>query len=117
MAGGHAATTIYHVADGVLAPALTPHGALVPEVVERWRGFAARFRRRAPGRVLLPGLSYWRELRIRYVTALCALPGLGDGRDKSPVPLPANDGLQRMAKGVPPMAGAQYLTATMLAEL
>jgi non-specific serine/threonine protein kinase len=110
MAGGHAATTIYHVADGVLAPALTPHGALVlrssSDGVALPPGLGAAlqavFRPGSRhgllaldadhvGAVLPPGLSYWRELRIPYVTALCALPGLGDGRDKPPVRLPANE--------------------------
>ncbi len=69
------------------------------------------------GAVLPPVLSYWRELGARYVTALCALPGLGDGRAKPAVPLPAADALQCMAAGVPPMAGAEYLTAAVLADL
>ena len=57
------------------------------------------------GAALPPVLSYWRELGVRYVTALCALSGLGDGGAKSAVPLPGDDALQRMAAGVPPMAG------------
>jgi non-specific serine/threonine protein kinase len=31
------------------------------------------------GTALPPVLSYWRELGARYVTALCALPGIGEG--------------------------------------
>ena len=34
------------------------------------------------GTALPPVLSWWRELGTRYVTALCALPGLGDARRK-----------------------------------
>jgi uncharacterized membrane protein YfbV (UPF0208 family) len=30
--------------------------------------------------VLPPVLSYWRELGMRYMTALCALPSVGDGQ-------------------------------------
>ena len=52
------------------------------------------------GATLPPVLSYWRELGVRYVTALCALPGLGDNRPKPPVPLPADDALQHMAAGL-----------------
>ena len=31
------------------------------------------------GTALPPVLSYWRDFGARYVTALCALPGLGEG--------------------------------------
>ena len=34
------------------------------------------------GTALPPVLSYWREFGARYVTALCALPGLGEARRK-----------------------------------
>jgi non-specific serine/threonine protein kinase len=69
------------------------------------------------GAVLPPVLSYWRELGARYVAALCALPGLGDGGAKPAVPLPAQEALARMAAGVPPMAGAEYFNAAVLADL
>jgi non-specific serine/threonine protein kinase len=124
----------------VLAPVLTPHGALAlrpsNDGVALPPGLGAQLQAafaRGSGHGLLalgadlvgaalpPVLSYWRELGVRYVTALCALPGLGDGRAtsavKSGVPLPADDALQRMAAGVPPMAGAEYLTAAVLADL
>ncbi|HKD45244.1 MAG TPA: DEAD/DEAH box helicase, partial [Candidatus Angelobacter sp.] len=67
--------------------------------------------------VLPPVLSYWREFGGRYVTALCALPGIGESRAKPPVPAPANSELEQMAFAVPPMAGAEYLTTTVLADL
>jgi non-specific serine/threonine protein kinase len=69
------------------------------------------------GTVLPSVLSYWREFGGRYVTALCALPGIGEGRAKPPVPAPANPELEQMVLAVPPMAGAEYLTATLLADL
>ena len=69
------------------------------------------------GTALPPVLSYWRELGVRYVTALCALPGVGDGRTKPPVPIPADGELDKMAAAVPPMTGAEYLTAAVLADL
>ena len=69
------------------------------------------------GTALPPVLSYWRELGVCYVTALCALPGVGDGRTKSPVPIPADGELDKMAAAVPPMTGAEYLTAAVLADL
>jgi non-specific serine/threonine protein kinase len=69
------------------------------------------------GAVLPPVLSYWRELATRYMTALCALPGIGEGRTKSPVPAPVEEELSKMAAAAPPMTGAEYLTAAALAEL
>ena len=69
------------------------------------------------GTVLPPVLSYWRELGVRYVTALCALPDVGDGRTKPPMPIPADGELDTMAAAVPPMIGAEYLTTTVLADL
>src|SRR5450756_1682526 len=69
------------------------------------------------GTALPPVLAYWRELGVRYVTALCALPGVGDGRTKPPMPIPADGELDKMATAVPPMTGAEYLTAAVLADL
>src|ERR1700722_1877561 len=67
--------------------------------------------------VLPPVLSYWREVGMRYMTALCALPSVGDGRTKPPVPIPADGELDTMAAAVPPMTGAEYLTTSVLANL
>ncbi|MFZ1104936.1 MAG: DEAD/DEAH box helicase, partial [Hyphomicrobiaceae bacterium] len=119
-----------------LAPVLTPHGALAlrpsDDGVALPRGLGAQLKAafaRGSGHGLLalgadhvgaalpPVLSYWRELGVRYVTALCALPGLGDGRAKPAVPLPADDALRHTAAGVPPMPGAEYMTAAVLADL
>src|SRR6266702_698145 len=66
---------------------------------------------------LPPVLSYWRELGMRYMTALCALPSVGDGRTKPPVPIPTDGELDTMAAAVPPMTGAEYLTTSVLATL
>jgi non-specific serine/threonine protein kinase len=120
----------------MLEPVLTPHGALAlrpsnngvalpPGLGAQLQAAFARgsghgllaLGANHVGAALPPVLSYWRELGVRYVTALCALPGLGDSRAKPAVPLPADDALQRMAAGVPPMAGAEYLTAALLADL
>ena len=119
-----------------LAPALSPHGMLAlrqaedapplePELGARLeRAFA-----RGPGHGLLvlgadevgtvlPAmLSYWRAFGVRYVTALCALPGIGEARTKPPVPVPADGELAGMAASVPPMTGAEYVTPDVLAEL
>jgi non-specific serine/threonine protein kinase len=62
-------------------------------------------------------LSYWRELGTRYVTALCALPGIGESGTKPPVPIPTDGELERMAAAAPPMTGAEYLNAGVLADL
>jgi superfamily II DNA or RNA helicase len=118
------------------APVLTPHGSLILSdagetlALEAERG--ARLQRafaRGPGHGLLSlgideigatlplVLSYWRELGTHYATALCALPGIGENGAKPPVPLPADATLDRMAAAVPPMTGAEYLTAAVLADL
>ncbi len=118
------------------APVLTPHGSLTLAdtgealALEAERG--ARLQRafaRGSGHGLLslgideigaplpPVLSYWREIGAHYATALCALPNIGENSTKPPVPLPADNTLDRMAAAVPPMTGAEYLTAAVLADL
>ncbi len=118
------------------APVLTPHGSLILANTEEALALeAARGARleqtfaRGPGHGLLslgideigtslpPVLSYWRELGTHYATALCALPGIGESDTKPPVPLPADGALDAMAVAVPPMTGAEYLTAAVLADL
>jgi non-specific serine/threonine protein kinase len=124
-----------------LAPALTPNGSLTltlahasaAEAVdvalepERSLRLANAFAR-GPGHGLLflgadevgttlpPTLSYWREFGARYVTALCALPGIGE-RSKPAVPSPSDGDLSMMVAAVPPMTGAEYLTTELLADL
>src|SRR4051795_6789014 len=118
------------------APVLTPHGVLtLSQTDEPWALDGARSSRlekafaRGLGHGLLvlgadevgtalpPLLSYWRELAAGYVTALCALPGLHEGESKPPVPVPAHGELDKMAAAVPPMTGAEYLTADVLVDL
>ncbi|MEA2903291.1 MAG: hypothetical protein QOI12_678 [Alphaproteobacteria bacterium] len=120
----------------MLAPVLTPHGVLVlrqtaeaaaldsvpdPRLVrafERGTGHGLLcLGADDVGKTLPAVLSYWRELGTRYVTALCALPGIGEGGAKPAVPLPAAGDLDKMAAAVPPMTGAEYLTAGVLADL
>jgi non-specific serine/threonine protein kinase len=120
----------------MLAPVLTPHGvlglrqsddgaALPPALgVQLEAAFA-----RGSGHGLLalgtdqvgvalpPVFSYWREFGGRYVTALCALPGVAEGVTKNVIPPPRNGALEKMAAAVPPMTGAEYLTTGILAEL
>ena len=119
-----------------LEPVLTPHGlltlrqtgkALASESEQGLRLEKAFIRGSGHGLLCLgadevgtalpPVLSYWRDLGVRYVTALCALPGVGDGRTKPPVPIPADGELDKMAAAAPPMTGAEYLTAAVLADL
>jgi len=120
----------------MLAPALTPHGLLTLRQAEDAAALdpdqGARLERAFArgaghglfwlggsevGTALPPVLSYWRELGTRYVTTLCALPGISEGRTKPPVPAPADGELDRMAGAVPPMVGAEYLTSEVLAHL
>jgi hypothetical protein len=49
--------------------------------------------------------------------ALCALPDVGEGNAKPPVPLPGDGDLAETVAAVAPMTGAEYLTAATLAEL
>jgi non-specific serine/threonine protein kinase len=117
-----------------LAPVLTPHGALTlkpsDEPAALDPAHSARieksFARGAGhgllalgadevGTVLPPALSYWREFGSRYVTALCAHPGVEEGRPG--VPVPGQEELSRIAVAVPPMVGAEYLRASVLADL
>jgi non-specific serine/threonine protein kinase len=119
-----------------LAPVVTPHGVLTVrrsgDVVSLESDLGSRLEQaftRGSGHGLLylgadeittnlpPVLSYWREFGARYVTALCALPGIGEGRVKPPVPAPTNRELEQMVFAVPPMTGAEYLTASLLADL
>ena len=120
----------------MLMPVLTPHGVLTlrrdEEALELEPTQGARLEQafgRGPGHGLLalgadevatalPAvLAYWRDFGVRYVTALCALPDLGEGSAKPPVPLPGEGELAATAAAVPPMTGAEYLTAATLADL
>jgi superfamily II DNA or RNA helicase len=118
-----------------LAPVLTPHGALILRRTEGEASaelaHAARLQAcfaRGTGHGLLslgadevgtalpPVLTYWRDLATRYISALCALPDIGAVRSKPTVPPPADGDLDRMAAAAPPMTGAEYLTAPVLAD-
>ena len=120
----------------MLAPHLTPHGLLSlrrsGDVVPLEEALGARLEEafaRGPGHGLLslgadavgavvPSvLAYWREFAARYVAALCALPGLAEGGGKPPVATPEKGELERMACAAPPMAGAEYLTSSLLDDL
>jgi superfamily II DNA or RNA helicase len=120
----------------MLAPVLTPRGLLVLREIEDAPGLKseehlrlAEAFQRGPGHGLLrlgadevgtvlpPVLSYWREFGTRYITALCVISDIGERSTKPPVAIPTDDELEHMATAVPPMMGAEYLTATVLADL
>lgn len=120
----------------MLAPILTPHGTLMlrrmadaPELTPELGARLDRAFARGSGHGLLwlganevgapmpPVLSYWRDFGARYVTALCALPNIDGERAKPPVARPADNELDTIAAAVPPMMGAEYLTADALAAL
>jgi superfamily II DNA or RNA helicase len=119
-----------------LAPILTPHGALMlrqiadaPELTPELGARLDQAFSRGSGHGLLwlganeigavmPSMwSYWRDFGARYVTAVCALPDIDGARAKPPVSRPAEDELDAIAAAVPPMMGAEYLTAGALAAL
>src|SRR6266567_1310617 len=120
----------------MFAPVLTPRGLLILRPTEEALALQAEQNSRlenaflrGPGHGLLclgadevgtalpPVLSYWREFGSRYVTALCALPDLGERVTKPPISVPANGELDDLAATVPPMTGAEYLTAVVLVDL
>jgi superfamily II DNA or RNA helicase len=68
------------------------------------------------GTTMLPVFSYWREFGARYITTLCTQPD-GEGPDKVRVPRPADDELNWIVLGAPPMTGVEYLTSAVLDEL
>src|SRR5690349_23427725 len=119
-----------------LLPVLSPHGALHLKPSDEAEALDARresriakaFARGAGhgllqlgseevGTALPPLFAYWRDLGTRYLTALCALPGLGEASAKPAVAAPGDDELDRFAAAVPPMTGAEYLSPKVLAEL
>ncbi len=69
------------------------------------------------GTSLPVALAYWREFGVRHVTALCALPDVIEASTKPAVPSPDTEDLDRLAAAAPPITGAEYLTASVLAKL
>lgn len=68
------------------------------------------------GAALPPVIAWWRDLAVRYLTALCTLPEVAEhlpGRVLSP-----NAGeLQALTWSAPPMDGAEYLSVGVLERL
>ena len=119
---------------GFLAPFLTPHGHLLfaqkadaPMLAETLQARLTQAFARGAGHALLqlganevgtalpPALGYWRNFGALYVTALCAGPELAASDTHLPAPPP--DELAALAAEAPPMAGAEYLTASVLRTL
>jgi non-specific serine/threonine protein kinase len=117
-----------------LTPVLSPHGrlrlvpseralALDPEVGRR---LVAAFES-GSGHGLLhlgaaevatalpPELNYWRELGSAFITAVCTRQE--SGAPGQTMPSPPTDELAALAASPPPMEGAEYITATVLADL
>jgi superfamily II DNA or RNA helicase len=119
-----------------LAPALSPHGVLslkpsddapaadttagtrIERAFARGAGHGLlHLGVEAVGIALPAVLSYWREFGARYVTAVCSLPGIAEGKHKPAVPAPGDADLSGMAAAAPPMVGAEYLTPAILGDL
>ena len=124
--------TIKLSSPDTLVPLLTPHGHLLlaaeadaPPLPEEVRervieSFAAgaghgllHLGTTEIGRILPPVWAWWRDFAARYVSALCATPE-GGGISVA-VPIVAE--LNTLITDAPPMSGAEYLTANVLATL
>ena len=119
-----------------LAPLLTPHGRLTlvesregvplnPALAERLqqafeRGSGHGLLQLGASEVgaALPAVwSYWRDFAAQYVTALCARPEAKSDAKRIPVAVPARSDLDQLVLAAPPMAGSEYLSASVLADL
>jgi hypothetical protein len=119
-----------------LALVITPHGHLVlahdagapsldaalarrlRDAFERGSGHGLLWLGADEAGTTLPAVfSYWREFGARYVTALCTQPDIEAPQQKARVPHPPDEELEWIALAAPPMAGAEYLTATVLDTL
>lgn len=110
----------------VLPDVPAPEGSLVDEALAReiTRTFekdAARallnLGARHPATPLPPSVAYFRDLGRQFFTRLRALPDLEAQRARAEVPPPDARALAAMAAGVPPMTGAEYVTAERLGAL
>lgn len=64
-----------------------------------------------------PSFSYWRGFAARYLTALCHAPDAAVGASYEPVAPPDAEELAALLENVPPMPGAEYLTAVALTDV
>jgi non-specific serine/threonine protein kinase len=63
---------------------------------------------------LSPGLGFLRDLGRAFVTRLCATPDLEERRERIEIDCPADERV-RLAGGVPPIPGAEYVDADWIA--
>lgn len=63
-----------------------------------------------------PPVAYWRDFAARYLTEFCHAPS-GAGAEVAAIPPPAPPELANLVLSVPPMRGAEYLTADVLANI
>jgi len=120
----------------VIAPVLSPRGRLhlaasadppsldpllaagVAEAFERGAGHGLlRLGADEVASSLPPGLGYWRDFEARYVSALCTHATIEEDRAPTHVAAPPPEELAKLASGVPPMEGAEYVTGEVLAAL
>lgn len=67
---------------------------------------------------LPPDLGYWRDFSRLFFARLCGLPGLSEVGPDDAVDLPPPlEELERLAGAAPPMVGAEYLSADVLAGI
>jgi non-specific serine/threonine protein kinase len=67
------------------------------------------------GTVLPADFGYWRDFAARLVTAICMHPDFE--AHHAAIPAPAIEELEALAAAVPPMTGAEYITASVLETL
>ncbi|NDP64374.1 DEAD/DEAH box helicase [Polaromonas sp.] len=115
-----------------LAPQLTPRGHLLATAQDDAPPLAPQVRQelhdafalgsghgllllgtRLVGQALPPAWAWWRAVATRYVTALCAVP------ENARIELDTPDAaaFDALIADLPPMTGAEYVTAEGLAEL
>lgn len=66
---------------------------------------------------LPPSLRFYRELAMRYLSALCRDPDLEDRRERTAVPAISANVLADLAIAAPPMIGIEYVDVTRLYAL
>jgi non-specific serine/threonine protein kinase len=69
------------------------------------------------GSALPPTLAYWRQIAARFIACVCALPDIAERTGKPAVPSPSLIELTPLANAAPPMPGAEYMSAGVLAAL
>src|SRR4051794_15889599 len=70
---------------------------------------------REVGTALPPVFAFWRDVAARYVTVLCtSSDGTGWESGVASIAAPSSDILDSLIAGAPPMAGGEYLSATVL---